>query len=588
MATNASSALGGGLSGGTLTPGAAALVPQTKELAERAQKSYAEITAKRDANFDRLETDISRQTDRLDKERTSLPEMTPMPKDQVTDPVKAWGSAAMIFAMVGSALTRTPMTTALNAAAATLKSFHEGDIETSKLNFERWKVSSENALKMHEFVQKEYDNILNREVRQKGEIDRQFSGDLRAKTEELKAFAHSITDQMMLQTIMSGGYYKAEELQLQRGRNALQVEEHTAKIDRDQQARFTAHANVDAVKASAPYRAIDQSTPAGKAAAANMVNDAYLSTKGIGGTLTQAQLAAAGMRARKEIESDPQLKQIKSVLTIAEPIVDQVEYRLKNGLPINSSLAGSFLGVMSRIDSGGVARKNMVELNVKNADIWTKFDAARAGLTPGDNSAAAKNQFQALTNVYHGVKDNIDKIEKNRENNILKANENAGIGMEYIYPDRAAGTPPPSVPATSVESYAPPEGLRADPGKWLSHVLGYPVRPTSIYRNPATNKRAGGSPTSEHMQQGPGVFAVDFPPDGRGLHKVANDLYGKMRAAGQSYDQILIEPEKGIVHIGFGPKNRNAEPRIITSTATNNKTGKPVGWDGREWVPLDG
>jgi hypothetical protein len=51
----------------------------------------------------------------------------PVPEPKKTDLVQQWGLAAMIFAMLGSFMTRNHTVTALNAATAAMKGFQESD-----------------------------------------------------------------------------------------------------------------------------------------------------------------------------------------------------------------------------------------------------------------------------------------------------------------------------------------------------------------------------------------------------------------------------------------------------------------------------
>lgn len=83
-------------------------------------------------------------------------ELAPPPTIQPTSPTQQWGSLAMLFAGLGSLLTRGHATAALNAAAEVLKGFHQGDMEAANAAFESWKVSNDNLSKMANYEAQMY------------------------------------------------------------------------------------------------------------------------------------------------------------------------------------------------------------------------------------------------------------------------------------------------------------------------------------------------------------------------------------------------------------------------------------------------
>ena len=87
-------------------------------------------------------------------------EPIPQPVPQATDAKHIWGSSAMLAAALGSLLTRTPLTTALNAAAGVITAFKKGDQEQADAQFKTWKAASDNYMKLAEFQQKTYEEIL--------------------------------------------------------------------------------------------------------------------------------------------------------------------------------------------------------------------------------------------------------------------------------------------------------------------------------------------------------------------------------------------------------------------------------------------
>lgn len=79
-------------------------------------------------------------------------------------------------------------------------------------------------------------------------------------------------------------------------------------------------------------------------------------------------------------------------------------------------------------------------------------------------------------------------------------------------------------------------------------MLGVPMVVNSWYRSPEVNKAVGGVATSSHMN----AEAIDFVPRGMEL----GAAYDKIAKSGIKFDQLIIYPEKGFIHIGFGSKMR--------------------------------
>ena len=124
-------------------------------------KSAVSAYQKKIGDIDKGEADT---ISKLEGERSSreIPKYVPpqqAPTKQTT-PQEAWASSAMMLAVVASAITRAPLTSAFNAAAAALKGFHEGDMEAFKNATEQWKVATENAIELERFQQQAYDKAM--------------------------------------------------------------------------------------------------------------------------------------------------------------------------------------------------------------------------------------------------------------------------------------------------------------------------------------------------------------------------------------------------------------------------------------------
>ena len=97
---------------------------------------------------------------------TSLPPPPGMPKIpapptfEMSNPLQAFGSFAVTLAALGSLITRRPLVTALNSAAAAMKAAQNNDLLSYKYNVEQWKTMSDYAFKLQDAQQKQYNEIL--------------------------------------------------------------------------------------------------------------------------------------------------------------------------------------------------------------------------------------------------------------------------------------------------------------------------------------------------------------------------------------------------------------------------------------------
>lgn len=78
----------------------------------------------------------------------------------------------------------------------------------------------------------------------------------------------------------------------------------------------------------------------------------------------------------------------------------------------------------------------------------------------------------------------------------------------------------------------------------VRELLGVPMVVNSWYRCNELNTTVGGSPTSEHRLG----LAIDFVPSGMNIRKA----YDTIKNSSITYNQLIIYPEKGFIHISFG------------------------------------
>ena len=86
----------------------------------------------------------------------------PRPERQQTDPWQAFGSPAMALAVLGSRLTQTPLTAALNAGAGVMKAYKQNDMAEAQYQLEVWKANVDNAISLQEHQDKIYRMALDK------------------------------------------------------------------------------------------------------------------------------------------------------------------------------------------------------------------------------------------------------------------------------------------------------------------------------------------------------------------------------------------------------------------------------------------
>lgn len=147
---NAPAPTGGGGAAATPDPAAAAATPQLPQIKVPDQSAAIDKAAAEEKLRDqRIQARIDGEYRMLLD--THVPVSTPPPAPKQTNPLEAWGSMAMMVAVMGGLMTRGHATTALKAATGVLDAIHKGDIEQSQAEFERWKAANENMQQTFKF-----------------------------------------------------------------------------------------------------------------------------------------------------------------------------------------------------------------------------------------------------------------------------------------------------------------------------------------------------------------------------------------------------------------------------------------------------
>ena len=135
----------------------------------------------------------------------------PAPQTQKFDPIHAWGSAAMMIALVGSAFTKHPVTAALNAGAQVMNAFKQ-NVDASntqaynawqtnvKNSFEMWKANAANAVQNHRYEMTYLSKIMSDQ-----------NMDNRTKATQIMEYARATKNYGLMQILATQGLQGAED-----------------------------------------------------------------------------------------------------------------------------------------------------------------------------------------------------------------------------------------------------------------------------------------------------------------------------------------------------------------------------------------
>jgi hypothetical protein len=190
------------------------------------------------SDSDKVEGDRDQALQATEKRRDDLimrpPQLqqTPPPKPEATNPTKAWGSMAMIMAGLGALMTRTPLTTALNAAAGVLHAYQKGDVDDFNAKFKAWQVANDNAKELWEFQQKQYDAILGQLDRSENLTREEARDHIQEIRGKLTAVAAAMHDDQMAQALRQNDMHFVQTLQDNRQRIGDAYAEHGLELEK--------------------------------------------------------------------------------------------------------------------------------------------------------------------------------------------------------------------------------------------------------------------------------------------------------------------------------------------------------------------
>jgi hypothetical protein len=138
----------------------------------RGMQTYGDVQKKQEELVPKYEEATRPAIESIEKARTERDKLTaapitppaapvlqptpPAPKQQYEDPMKAFGSPAVILATLGSLFTRHPLKVAFNSAAAAMEGFHKGDKEKAELEQKNWQEATEAAIQQNKTELEKY------------------------------------------------------------------------------------------------------------------------------------------------------------------------------------------------------------------------------------------------------------------------------------------------------------------------------------------------------------------------------------------------------------------------------------------------
>lgn len=189
------------------------------EFDKRAAESVASMKKIEEKYRDPMQKNIAESHAILEKMRgikapdaPNLEKLPDSPDTQFKDPTQALGSMASVLAILGSLMTRAPMTAALNAGAAAMQGFHKGDTRRVQLERTKFHDELEKGLRQNQEEMQKYSAAL-----QKANFDMSKSHG------EMTALAAEFKDEQLLAALESGNVQMQYQILTDRTQIGLKV-----------------------------------------------------------------------------------------------------------------------------------------------------------------------------------------------------------------------------------------------------------------------------------------------------------------------------------------------------------------------------
>lgn len=187
------------------------LIGETNQ-AEKDITSYQDSVGK-------LTTDFHQQLSELKSQAPKPPEEKPFTPPQQQNPISAFGSTAGLLAGIASLFSRSPLTASLNAVGAGMKAINEGNSVAYQRSFDEWKANTDYAFKVFDAENRQYDSMINLA---KTDYDSAVAG--------IKTLATMTDDKATKTALAMKGVQGVEELNIERGRLAMELQANSAKM----------------------------------------------------------------------------------------------------------------------------------------------------------------------------------------------------------------------------------------------------------------------------------------------------------------------------------------------------------------------
>lgn len=128
------------------------IMGRIRKTGEEAQKDYSAFEKKQEAQIAEGRKLVGDKMSAL--EPVDVKPWTEKPPE--ADPIREFGSLGFVFAQIASAFTNTPMTNALNGAAAAMRATREADLAKYTEAYNVWKENTNLALERHEAQYQDY------------------------------------------------------------------------------------------------------------------------------------------------------------------------------------------------------------------------------------------------------------------------------------------------------------------------------------------------------------------------------------------------------------------------------------------------
>ena len=309
------------------------------------------------------------------------------------DPVKSFGSWASALGILASALTKTPLTSALNASAAAIHAVRANDLAAYEDARKSWKEGTDLAIKQAEWENKRYDHAMSLADK-----------DHTLALSSIQALAAEQQDHAMSLVAQTGDFAKIGLLQDSRQRLAMQAKTEQMRWDefaQEKQATLETAARVKEMIAPAVEAAQKAGRPltqqqvlALQGEARDHIKQSRMTTGG-----SEVERTAAHLRA-----DDPNLSFEASIQKASElvrskagrPLTEGQRIKLDRDLTLDESHLRAIDSVMDKV------RSDRTGILTKYAKLPFSKALAQMGLGAGE-IAQMNNELKLLqATLKHG------------------------------------------------------------------------------------------------------------------------------------------------------------------------------------------